>query len=80
MTYELIRSNEDMERTVLVKSHILPTPNPSQRFPIFRCSPIRQCFEAGHEARELLLPVMQCGRGGYDEERTPEIMMFRQVG
>jgi hypothetical protein len=60
LAYELIRSNEYMERTIFIKSHILPTPNPSQRFPIFRCTPIRQSFQSGYESRELLLPVMQC--------------------
>jgi hypothetical protein len=78
-THELVRSDENMERAVLVKRQVLLAPDPSQRLPILRMTPVRDSLETGHEAGQLLLPIVQRRRRRDDEERAPEIVMFGQI-
>ena len=69
-----------MEHRILVVIHRLLVPRLSQDLSIVRCTPVRDSLETGDETGEFLLPIVQGRRWSNDEERTPDTVMFRQVG
>ena len=79
-THQLVGSDQDVERRALAKRHVFPTPDFAQSLSVFGSTPVWQSLEAGDETGELLLPIVQCRRWGNDEEGTPEVVHFGQIG
>lgn len=42
-------------------------------------APLDAHLEFGHKAAELLVPVVECGRGRDDEERAPDVVSLRDT-
>ena len=80
LSHKLITRNEHMERGVLVIANLLFRPNLSKSCTILDISPVWQRLETGNEPGNLLLPIVQGGRGRHDEERTPDVMRLSKIG
>ena len=79
LAYQLVASDEDMERCVLVIANLLLVPELAERCTVLHVTPVRESLELGNEASDLLLPVVQRRCWGDDEERSPDVVCFRKI-
>ena len=77
--YKLVTGDQHMEGSILIIADLFLVPELAQRRSIFYITPIREGLQLGNEASDFLLPVMECGRWGDDEERSPDIVRFRKI-
>ena len=76
----MIASNQDVEGGVLVVANLLLTPELPQSRTVFGVTPIRQRLELRDETGDLLLPIVKRRRRRHNQEGTPDIVGFCQVG
>lgn len=68
-----------MERRIFVVADFLFAPKLPQSCSVLDVTPVWQSFEAGNEACELLLPIMQRRSWSYNKKWAPYVMHFRKV-
>ena len=77
--YQLITCDQNVERCVLVVADIFLTPKLPEGRSVLHVSPIRQCFESWDKTGDLLLPVVQGGSWGDNEERSPDVVSLCKI-
>jgi len=68
-----------MERCIFGIADFLFAPELSQSCSVLHVTPVWQSFEAGNEACDLLLPIMQRRSWSYNKKWAPYVMHFRKV-
>jgi len=79
-TNQLITRDQNMERSVLVVTDLLPVPELPKRRSILDVSPVRKTLELRDETSDLLLPVVKRRSGSDDEEGSPDVVDFGEIG
>jgi len=76
---ELVTGNQDVERSVLIIADLFLAPKLSKRRSIFDVTPVWEGLQGWDKASQLLLPIMKRRQGGNNEERSPDVVSFREV-
>jgi len=79
-TNQLITRDQNMERSVLVVTDLFPVPELPECRSILDVSPVRKTLELRDESSDLLLPVVKRRSGSDDEEGSPDVVDFGEVG
>ena len=75
---QLVTGDKHVERRVF-RIQFLLIPEFAEDFAILLIAPVRQCFQLRGKAGHFLLPIVESGSRGDDEERAPDVMSFRKV-
>ena len=74
---ELIARDHNVERCTL-RVQVLLVPEVSENLPLRGRAPVRDYLKIGDEFLHFLLPVVEGGGRGYDQERPPNIWRIKK--
>ena len=78
-TYQLITRDQNVERSILIVTNVLFTPEFTKGSTILDITPVRQSLQLGYKTCDFLLPIMKGRRRCNNQKGTPDIVGFHEI-